>query len=315
MAAVAAACAAWAAPALGGERADYALGLETRAPGSPTGLTIHVRFKAAGDPEAKPSPIRKAVIAAPAGTRFVLDAVPVCTATDDELRARGRDACPPASRVGAGTLKAFTGFGAPADPIEGDVTVFNAPGGFLELVTEPQSGRGVAIDRARVEGSTATLAPPETPGGPPDGQTAVREIDLTFDVPAYLRTPPDCPAEGLWRSSGTFTFADGVTVTEPGTTPCDAAAGAPVPAPAPARGRLVVRPRRLPAGRTKNLRLHVRRASPDCRAGAAVRIGRRRARTGRDGRVVLPVRLRRGTHWVTVRRPGCPALSGSVRVA
>ncbi|HEX8102958.1 MAG TPA: hypothetical protein VF533_10115, partial [Solirubrobacteraceae bacterium] len=249
-----------AAPAAAGERADFALGLDARAPGAPSAMTIHILYKASGDPAAKPSPLRGVILDTPAGTRFVLDAVPACTASDEQLKTQGPSACPATSRVGAGTLTVMTGFGAPADPVRTNVTIFNSPGGFVEVVTDPSSGQPLGLDRARVEGSRATLTPPFTPGGPPEGESAIRQIDLRFDVPAYVRTPAQCPGDGLWRSAGTFSFRDGVTVTEPATTPCDVPAPAAVPPPRAAR--LVVRPGRLPAGRRKNLRLHVRHAAP-----------------------------------------------------
>ena len=51
-----------------GERADFAVRFAERAPGASTAMTLHVRYKAAGDPEAKPSPVRRVVIELPAGT-------------------------------------------------------------------------------------------------------------------------------------------------------------------------------------------------------------------------------------------------------
>ncbi|MDP9384253.1 MAG: hypothetical protein M3P50_03285, partial [Actinomycetota bacterium] len=221
-----AACAGWAglalapAAAAGGERVDLGLELGSRTPGTPTPLALDLRFKPSGDPDGKPSPIRSAAISAPPGTRFDLGAVPACKATDEELRALARDACPAASRIGAGALTAVTGFGPPVDPFEADLTLFNTPSGFVELVTDRGSGRTLGFDRATVEGNTATLAPPRSPGGPPDGETAVRRVAFTIDAPGYVRTPPDCPADGHWRSTGTFGFADGVTATEGASTPC-----------------------------------------------------------------------------------------------
>src|SRR4051812_10274610 len=92
-----------------GKRADFSLGFSTKARGARAALTLHVVYKApGGDPNAKPSPIRKVVIRAPAGTRFHTAAVAKCTASDDELRAEGSGACPAESRIGAGKLRADT---------------------------------------------------------------------------------------------------------------------------------------------------------------------------------------------------------------
>ncbi len=318
-------CAAGAAgpgAAVAGERADFALALANRAPASPSALSLQVRFKAAGNPDGKPSPIRRAVVAAPAGTRFVLDAVPACAATDEQLRALGEQACPARSRIGSGTLTAITGFGPAVDPASADLVLFNTPGGFVELAVDRRSRRTLGFDRARIEGHTATLAPPMTPGGPPDGETAVRDIDFTIDAPGYVRTPPGCPADGVWRSAGSFGFADGAQVTEHAVTPCagSGSGSAPVagharPAPARARPRLVVRPRRVRAGRRVVVRAHVRGVPWRCARGVRMRLGRRSRRAGADGRALLGVRLSRGRHVVVVRRKGCPAVRGAVVAA
>ena len=281
------------------ERADFNLEFASRAPGTPTTATLHFLYKAAGDPEAKPSPIRRVVIDAPAGTSFGLDRVPPCEATDEELRMSGRPACPAATRVGQGSLTAFTGVGPPFDPFPAVVTLFNTGTGFLELVEQEDPRATLAVDRAKVDGSTATLTPPSTPGGPPDGQTAVREIDLRFDRPEYLTTPRHCPNDGTWRSRGTFTFADGVTVSVPSTTPCTTPARRP-------RLRLSVTPRRGRVGRTTTFRFRARSGRRRCVKRALVTFAGRRVRTDRRGRARITVRLgRSGTRRVVVRHAGC----------
>src|SRR5689334_12551531 len=135
--AVAAGAGAGAAIATTGQRADFALGFDTTKPATKAALVLHVAYKAKGDPDAKPSPIRKVVIAAPAGTRFDTKAVPPCKASDDELMAQGSGACPAESKIGAGTLTADTGFGPPADPVNADLTLFNTGDAVLEVVSAP----------------------------------------------------------------------------------------------------------------------------------------------------------------------------------
>src|SRR3954470_24513336 len=66
-----------------GQRADFVLGFDSARPATKVALVLHVVYKAAGDPDATPSPIRKVVIAAPEGTRFDTTAVPPCKASDD----------------------------------------------------------------------------------------------------------------------------------------------------------------------------------------------------------------------------------------
>jgi hypothetical protein len=49
----------------------------------------------------------------------------------------------------------------------------------------------------------------------------VRKIDFTYAPKArWAITPRGCPKSRRWRSSGTFTYADGVTVRVPDRTPC-----------------------------------------------------------------------------------------------
>ena len=193
-----------------GKRADFALGFSTKSRGARAALTLHVVYKAPGDPNAKPSPIRKVVVRAPRGTRFHTGAVAKCEASDDELQAEGRGACPAASRVGAGKLTADTGFGPPVDPLAGDLTLFNSGTAIIEVVTAPGTDRVLGIDRLKIAGSTLTGHPPTTPGGPPDGETAVRQIDFTIEKKTgYVTTPRTCPRSRRWTSRGTFGFKDG----------------------------------------------------------------------------------------------------------
>lgn len=202
------------AAATTGKRADFALGFSTKARGARAALVLHVVYKAADDPDAKPSPIRKVVIHAPSGTRFNTGAVAKCEASDDELMAQGRGACPAESRIGAGKLTADTGFGPPIDPVAGDLTLFNSGTAIIEVVTAPGTDRVLGIDRLRIEGSTLTGNPPTTPGGPPDGETAVRQIDFTIErATGYVTTPRTCPRTRRWVATGTFGFADGAEET------------------------------------------------------------------------------------------------------
>lgn len=202
------------AAATTGKRADFSLGFSTQGRGATTALVLHAVYKAAGDPSSKPSPIRKVVVHAPAGTRFHTSAVAKCTASDDEIKAEGTGACPAESRIGAGKLTADTGFGPPIDPVAGDLTLFNSGTQIIEVVTAPGSDRTLGIDRLTINGPTLTAHPPVTPGGPPDGETAVRQIDFTIDrKTGYVTTPRSCPRSRRWVATGTFGFKDGAEET------------------------------------------------------------------------------------------------------
>src|SRR5439155_2509293 len=123
-----------------------------------------------------------------------------CRASDDEMRLRGSDACPPETRLTVGSFSAMTGAGPPLDPLAGDDHVFNGPNQLIEIITIPGGDASPAFDRLTIDGSTLTAHPPKAPGGPPEGESSVRSID--FQVPvrtaggrSLITTPPDCPAE------------------------------------------------------------------------------------------------------------------------
>ena len=303
--AAAAAIGAGAAGGTTGERSDFDLGFSTPVPGQAAALTLHVVYKAANDPDAKPSPIRKVVIAAPAGTRFDTGGVPACTASDEQLRAEGSSACPPESRVGTGKLVAITGFGPPADPATADLTLFNSGSEVIEVVTAAGTDRTLGIDRLRIDGSTLTGHPPTTPGGPPDGETAVRQIDFTIDqATGFVTTPPTCSATHRWTSTGTFGFADGAEETLTSSAACNPAQGWPA--------RLALSPRRVSLDVPTRFRARIAGAPPQCTRGVLVRIGGRRKRTAADGRVILTVAARNlGAHHATAKKDGCRTLAAS----
>jgi hypothetical protein len=218
-------CGAAPAHAEPGRLADFGTALTSRWPGSPTGVRVHVLFHRAGDPNGKPAALRSAVIAAPSGIRFDSGAVSQCTATDAEIQLLGSNACPADSQLTVGSFSAMTGFGAPVDPLTGDDHVFNGPNQLIEIITAPGMPLSPAFDRLTISGSTLTAHPPDAPGGPPDGQTAVRSIDFAIPVRAgggrsLITSPPICPPRGEWTSTGTFGFADGTADTVVSSTPC-----------------------------------------------------------------------------------------------
>ena len=70
LAAVAAMALTGSAAGTTGTHADFTLGFSTKSRAAPAALTLHVLYKAPGNPNGKPSPIRKVVVDAPHGTRF-----------------------------------------------------------------------------------------------------------------------------------------------------------------------------------------------------------------------------------------------------
>ena len=293
-------------------RGEYELRLSARAPDAVTGLSFRVGYRNPSDPNAKPPPITAATFELPKGTHIDGGAVPACKASDEDFRARGRDACPASSRVGGGTLTAITGFGAPVDPVETDVTVFNGGDELVEVVFAKGTNTVLGLDRLKVQGSTLVAHPPATPGGPPDGRTAIRTIAL--DLPArrgssgrpFVTAPDTCPGDRRWRSKARFAFADGGTTTLTSETPCTAAARK-----RPA-ATLSVRPRRVRAFQHVHFRFRARGA---CGRRATVKLAGRRVRTNRRGRASLWLRLgRTGRRPARLDKRGCAPSRAFVRV-
>ena len=271
----------------------------TKEPGTGSGVRIKISY--ASPDGAKPSPVREAAIRFPDGAVLDGSALPACAASDAELMAQGRGACPPASQLGSGTLEAVSGVGPPVDPVMTDVTLFNAGDEVIELVQQKGTDSTLAIDRAKIAGNRYTSHPPATPGGPPDGETAVLSLDFTFDAPdsggsAFFTTPPHCSG-GAWTTAGTFRF-DSATVESTSRAAC---------LPTARRAHLRVTPSHVRRGVSTPLGFRIRGASPHCRDGAVIRMGTHRVRTNARGRAHLRRRLQRvGSHRVVARRHGCP---------
>ena len=292
-------------------RAELDVAFGTTKPATPTGLRLRVRYKNPSDPAAKPPPITAALFALPPGTRIDGTAVTACEASDSDLRAQGRNACPASSNVGSGTLTAATGFGPPADPVRANVTVFNGGDELIELVSAVGTDATLGFDRLGIEGSSLRAHPPSTPGGPPDGKTSISEVSIALPARGRLiTTPRTCAPGGRWTSVGSFAFADGGRATVASGTPCVAPARRKRP-----RVRLRVRPRRAVAGERIRFRVRAGSSARRCTRRAAVRFGARRVRTDRSGRAVFRATPRRiGRRKVTLRKPGCRPARAWVRV-
>jgi len=195
--------------------ADFGLSLATPQPDSSTGLSLHLLFKNPSDASAKPSPQRKVIIELPAGARIDGNAVPACTASDQQIMLAGPGACPSASAVGSGTVILTTGVAA-FDPFIDDVKLFNGGDGLIEVFNKQGSATTTAIGhRSYADPRTLSETPAPTPGGPPDGESAVRQLDYHLDAVLgpggrpFITTPSSCPASGRLSSRLSFTTADG----------------------------------------------------------------------------------------------------------
>jgi len=207
-----------------GVRADYKQMFTTSIPGTSTGIDTQILYKHPSDPEAKPIPVRREVFTFPAGTTYDETVVPDCTASDLELMVLGKSACPPDSWIGGGqgdTL--MTGFpGAGESPMDLDAW---DNGGDLVLLGGAHDFPLRLVAHGRREGQVMTVDAPRSPGGPPDGESAIRRVHHVFaarslGARAYIRTPPTCPPSGVWTFSAQFTFADGVVEEGVSQMPC-----------------------------------------------------------------------------------------------
>ena len=295
------------------DRGGFDLELSTKTPGTVTGLKFHVLYKHPDDPEAKPPPVTGAIFELPPGLRIDDDAIPQCTASDEEFRAQGRDACPAETQVGEGKLTAMTGVPG-ADPVTADVTAFNGDGELVEVVFVEGTNTVAGMDRLTIEEGRLVAHPPATPGGPPDGRTAVREIRLELPPRTgaggrhYVTAPPDCPT-GSWISRAHYEFEDGGKTVVTSEAPCTRDAGT-----VPAIG-VSVKPRRVRAGTRTTFRIAATSSARTCIRGARVRLGERRARTGANGRARVQATFQRvGRKRVVVSKPGCRRGVAAVRV-
>jgi hypothetical protein len=206
------------------DRGRFHLGVGVPDPDSPTGLKLRVLYANPDDPEAKPSPVTGATFRLPRGMRIDTGAVPQCTASDEEIQALGRDACPAESEVGSGRLVARTGVPG-ADEVHADIVAFNGDEEIVEVVFFEGTNAVAGFDRLTLDGNVLTAHPPATPGGPPDGKTAVQRIFLEIPLRigdgdrAYVTTPPRCRG-GRWKASADYEFADGGETTIPSRTRC-----------------------------------------------------------------------------------------------
>jgi hypothetical protein len=212
---MAAAAAALPAAAQAGPRFDYRQVFTTDKPGKSTGIDTQILYKHPNDPNAKPPAVREEVFTFPIGTTFDETVVPNCTLTDTELQLMGESGCPKETWVGSGhNNTSMTGFpGAGETPIVNNA--FDYGGGEFRIVGGPRDNPQIrAVAHGKRVGRVSTVTIPAMPGGPPDGQNALRRIRNIFPARssgrrAYVRTPKRCPSTSVWTFKARLTFSDG----------------------------------------------------------------------------------------------------------
>jgi hypothetical protein len=304
------------APAAG-ERAEIAMPFKATTPATETGLDMDLRYYDPENREGKPPVIQDLAIHLPRGTRLDPGALPVCEATNEEIHARGRDACPPETMVGDGKLWVY--LGAPGDPQPTDLALFNGPGQLIEVLLFEGTNNTAALERLMIEDAVLRAKPAQVPPAGPEEQrfAASRIVWNILPHGRYLVTPPTC--EGTWTTVGEFAFGDGgstrvesaqactpsrgAATTPPGTTG-GGPAGLPTPTQRPRSLRVTARPRTVVRGRRTRMRIRV--SGPrECLGGTIARVGRRAARVGTDGSATLValVRWRRPIARLRVATP------------
>jgi hypothetical protein len=280
-----------------GPRADYKQTFSTPVPGASAGTDTQILYKHPDDPTAKPIPVRREVFSFPEGTTFDHSVAPACTASEEQLELQGEAACPPESRVGGGigdtTMTGFPGAGETAIEVDG----YEDGSGLLLLGGTKPAPRFAT--RARQQGRVVTVDVPRTPGGPPDGESALRKVHNVFPprsvgTRAYVRTPSVCPSSGVWTFTARFTFADGAVEDDVHRMPCRRDL-------TPPRIRVTRVPPRGCVARDFRVQVLVGDASPLARV--RVRLDRRLLRETTAARFseTVPLRgLRAGRHRLSV---------------
>ena len=266
---------------------------ETR-PGMPTNSAIDITWRNPADPSAKPPSVAKMVFRYARGARFDITVPVHCKASNADLMARGKEACPAGSRLAAGELLTDNGSPAGVPPREtrNEYTSFSNGNELIGLAESARPPTRV-VGRSKLEDGVITGEVPFVPGGPPDNALAFKRLRLSgLPIPgragAYLTTPPECPAEGHWLNVLEFTYRDGVTERVESPTPCEPRVASPAVAPLRLRGvpreRCARRPFvvRVTGGATAvALRLDGRRLRRALHTPARVRIRVARLRPGR----------------------------------
>ena len=196
-----------------GIRVDYQQMFTTSTPGAPAGSDTQILYKNPDDPAAKPIPVRRELFTFPSGTRYDEGVVPDCDASDLELMLLGKDACPAESYLG-GSIGDTTMSGFDNSEQASDVYGWDQHGDTLLLGGSHDIPPLRFAAHAHRVGQVVTVEVPRTPGGPPDGESALRRVHHVFPARtlgsrAYMRAPRRCPKSGYWTFKAEFTFADG----------------------------------------------------------------------------------------------------------
>ena len=190
------------------------LQLTTHEPGRPSGGKLHIVWPDAGR-SGKPKPEKWGVFHLPAGTRVDEAAIPACTASDTELKARGGAACPAGSALGPGHVDFVTGIGNPVDPFATDNHWYHGPKQLIGLFhVRGTTNPTLAVNRVEIRGASFIARPALPPGFPPGEKTVPKESyqlihRLVTSRGAFITTPPTCPRSRRWVARSAVGYDDG----------------------------------------------------------------------------------------------------------
>jgi hypothetical protein len=184
---------------------------------SPTGWSYKGDYHAANSASADPPYMRSMTFHNPEGFAFDSSVPERCSASDAQIALFGPSACPPGSKIAAGTARGKS-FGQTTTLA---VTVFNNTGEQILVAETPfitQISRGTIGPDQSVHYASPTCYP-AAPGAscPFDnalqlgsdvkGPAYTRTVDGA--VRSYMTTPPSCPVSGHWDTPIDFVWADG----------------------------------------------------------------------------------------------------------
>jgi hypothetical protein len=214
-----------------GSRQTSSYTLTQKRPNQSTAERFKFDYVNPEDPAGKPPVVKRVETILPHTARYDASVPGSCTASDEELMARGAAACPADSAIGGGVVTVDTGLPGAARIVTADVEFFNNaedPGGeFIYLNTVRGTGARTVI-RADVTLRRTITVVDMLPGAPPEGGS-IDTVDLEVANVSrviggkrrnYMTTPKRCPANGQWITRVSFTYGDGVTQTVPTVNRC-----------------------------------------------------------------------------------------------
>jgi hypothetical protein len=198
--------------------ATFQLTYTSSTPGSPMGLDGLGTWSDPGEPFGKPKEVTRIKVIGAPGLKFDTSALPICKASDAAVQRRALRACPASTKLGTVKGTAVISTGA---AIETLATLFNGKRQIIVVVMlgdrlltnfrDNVGRRSVTVNLKLLPGISLTRFEPHIP-------SHFRKRGKKRRT--YLRTPPTCPASGVWTTTAIFTYRDGSEQTLTAPTPC-----------------------------------------------------------------------------------------------